>query len=219
MMDLQTSLDERAVIIASLDSEKAALKATVEEGLRKNQVLKTALTELKQKPQSAQLQLLDFMRETFGEEEVIQTGNTQSAVAEARIQFAALQTKIARLDNSVANPLDSGQLKAARNRDPQDSAHHSAQHSVALRAAQATIRGLEEATQVLLSEIERMNNIAAQDAASLSRAGVCISDQQAKITTLEAEVARLTRTVQEDTDVLQEHTDALRRLLAAREHR
>ncbi|KAJ7906174.1 hypothetical protein B0H13DRAFT_2021463, partial [Mycena leptocephala] len=218
MMDLKTSLDERAAIIASLDSEKAALKATVEEGLRKNQVLKTALTELKQKPQSAQLQLLDFMRETFGEEEVIQT-DTQSAVAEARIQIAALQTKIAHLGNSVADPLHSGQLNATRNRDPQDSTHHSTQHSIALRAAQSTIRSLEKTTQVLLSEIERVNNIAAQDAASLSRAGVCISDQQTKIATLETEVARLTRTVQEDTNVLREHTDALRQLLAAREHR
>ncbi|KAJ7933044.1 hypothetical protein B0H13DRAFT_755837 [Mycena leptocephala] len=219
MMGLQTSLDERAVIITRLDTEKAALEATVEEGLRENQVLKTALTERKQKPQSPQLQFLDFMRETFGEEEVIQTSNTQSAVAEARIQIAALQTKIAHLDNSVADPLDSGQLKAVRNRESQAFTQPSAQHNVALRAAQSTIRSLEETTQVLLAEIERVNNIAAQDAASLSRAGVCISDQQAKITTLEAEVARLTRTVQEDTDVLREHTDALRQLLAAREHR
>jgi hypothetical protein len=78
MMGLETSLDERAVIITRLDTEKAALKAIVEEGLRENQVLKTALSERKQKPQSAQLQFLDFMRETFGEEEVIQTGNTRT---------------------------------------------------------------------------------------------------------------------------------------------
>ncbi|KAJ7854775.1 hypothetical protein B0H13DRAFT_1903520 [Mycena leptocephala] len=184
MMGLETSLDERAVIITRLDTEKAALKAIVEEGLRENQ--------------------------TFGEEEVIQTGNTQSAVAEDFTDPPFIRSE----DTNCRTIRAHLKPPAIANRR----LSHSPVRNVALRAAQSTIRSLEETTQVLLAEIERVNNIAAQDAASLSRAGACISDQQAKITTLEAEVARLTRTVQEDTDVLREHTDALRQLLTAREH-
>ncbi|KAF8169025.1 hypothetical protein K438DRAFT_1774533 [Mycena galopus ATCC 62051] len=154
----------------------------------------------------------------------------------ARVQVAALEAKVMDLtdamdidaDSPVAQqPRTNAQLEAARaygmrflctvvvmtlTRSWQGGLDYTlqaatAQGNPALCMPETTTRGLEDRIQELEAENANVMAAAARDALSLRGAQACISDQQSKITALEADVARLTRITDED-------TDALRRLLA-----
>ncbi|KAJ7039348.1 hypothetical protein C8F04DRAFT_1255054 [Mycena alexandri] len=154
-------------------------------------------------------EFLDFMRETFASE-MMKSCNSQRVAAEtsaadAKLQVAALQSKLTQSDDAMELEDDTSatsdelRIAHARAEDRRD----------ALRPGQlgitvaTTIRELEDQIKEQKAEIDRVT-------AALDIATICISDQQKEILTSKGEVARLTRSADEETDLL-------KRLLAARE--
>ncbi|KAJ7621728.1 hypothetical protein DFH06DRAFT_1232588 [Mycena polygramma] len=120
-----TRTTKQVQTIVGLEAENASLKMTVEERLREIEALKTALAEREARGGEPQPQktvsvlepraapermpfhpeFLDFMRETFACE-VMRTCNAQRMAAEtaavdARVQFAALEGKVAALEEKL----------------------------------------------------------------------------------------------------------------------
>ncbi|KAF7333001.1 hypothetical protein MVEN_02406400 [Mycena venus] len=191
--------------VSDLETENAGLKASIDQ-LRRLHAAEVA---------SLRMSLDTRLREQVDTRLRKQTATISSLTeenAELRTSFAARSATITRLDEERAaltataeevlrentalkttlatSTMHTAQLEATLAREREDSAQRNMQHKASLHAAESTIRGLKDTAKVLLAEVDRVNDTAAQDA---KLAEVRISEQQSKIVTLEAEIARLTR--------------------------
>ncbi|KAF8169022.1 hypothetical protein K438DRAFT_243190 [Mycena galopus ATCC 62051] len=124
---LHDEASDAAATITRLGTEKTAMSVIVDDTMRENKALKAALAR-EEEPRPVQ-----------------PTVQTQSAAIERT-----------RTDLDDARPTRA-ELEAVLLRERQDAAQRTAQHNVAIQAAEATIRGLRDATKVLLAEIDRVS--------------------------------------------------------------
>ncbi|KAJ7191095.1 hypothetical protein B0H12DRAFT_760583 [Mycena haematopus] len=245
---LKIAHGEQVASVKRLEAENAALKKTIDEGLVMQ--LKNSRAAPERTPFHPEF--LGFMRETFASEAMrtcnermyssfiasqrckscffVERVAAEHAASDARVQIAALELKVARLEDAmdleldsdldaeapapaVEKPITDGQPEAAPRAWGRDDPLQTGTvlDNTSVYVPRTTIEGLEDRVKELETENETLRSDAVRDAASLRDAKTCISDQKSRIAALEVDVAHLTR-------ITEEETDALRKLLAAREY-